>query len=77
MNIQKIKETLKKKEGKRLKFKFNGARNQIEEFGGKIIRMYPSIFTIEVDNVIKNVKSFSYTDILTNSLEIMEIDIEL
>ena len=77
MNIQKIREEIRRKEGRLLKFKFNGARNQIEEFTGKISRIYPSIFTIELTELNKNVKSFSYSDILTNSLQIMETDIEL
>lgn len=74
MNISIIKERVRSKEGKDLKFKFNGSRNQIEEFYGKIISLYPSVFTIEVNNEHRNVKSFSYSDVLTNSLEIKEID---
>lgn len=77
MNIEKIRNTIKDKEGQNLKFKFNGARNQIEEFGGKIINVYPAVFIIEVDNLTNTVRSFSYSDVLTNSLEIIETDIEL
>jgi len=77
MNIEKIKKTIKNNEGKNLKFKFNGARNQVEEFEGIITNIYPSVFTIEVDNLVNKVKSFSYSDVLTKSLEIIETEIEL
>ena len=43
---------------------------QSEEFFGKIIGAYPSIFIIELDNKI--IKSFSYSDLLINNLEIIE-----
>ena len=76
MNIKKVKEIVQKNTGKPLKFKFNGARNQIEEFEGIIKNSYPSVFTIETSNQLKNVKSFTYSDLLTNSLEIIEIKIE-
>ena len=51
-------------------FRFNGNSNQSEEFFGKIIGAYPSIFIIELDNKI--IKSFSYSDLLINNLEIIE-----
>lgn len=52
------------------KFRFNGARNQIEEFSGKISQIYSYVFLITLDNGI--VRSFSFTDILINNLEIIE-----
>lgn len=51
-------------------FRFNGVRNQNEEFSGKIIGIYPAIFTIELNN--KVIKSFSYSDLLINNLEIIK-----
>ena len=68
--IGKIKDNLKDKKGKNLHFKFNGARNQIEEFNGSIENMYNFIFTIKTDD--NKIKSFSYSDILIENLEIME-----
>ena len=55
---------------KSFRFRFNGNRNQSEEFLGKIIGVYPSIFIIELDNKI--IKSFSYSDLLIKNLEIIE-----
>lgn len=73
MNIAKIREKIIKNKGKLFMFKFNGSRNQTEEFIGKIIEVYRSVFIIKVNDVTKRIRSFSYNDILTSSLEIKEI----
>ncbi len=70
MNIKKIKENLESRKGKTLKFRFNGSRNQIEEFEGIIENTYNFVFTIKLTNNSNQTKSFSYSDILTDSLEI-------
>ena len=69
MNIQKIKNDIENLKNKNLHFKINGSRNQIEEFDGKIIETYNYIFIIETNNIKK---SFSYSDILIENLEIKE-----
>lgn len=66
--ISKIRDDIIIKKGKRMKFKFNGARNQIEEFEGIIDGVYKYIFTIKT---LKNeIKSFSYSDVLIGNLEL-------
>ena len=50
-------------------FRFYGVRNQNEEFLGKIVGVYPEIFTIELNN--KMIKCFSYSDLLIKNLEII------
>lgn len=71
MTIEKVKEKIEQNEGKTLSFKFNGARNQIEEFEGEIVETYPQIFVIQLNEENAPRKSFSYSDILTESLEII------
>ena len=66
--ISKIKENLDKVIGKELHFKYNGARNQIEEFDGYIENTYNYIFTIRTN---ESIKSFTYSDLLTLNLEII------
>ena len=68
--IDKIKEDLIKKKGKTLNFKHNGARNQIEEFKGIIIETYNYIFTIKTVDEKEEIKSFTYSDVLIDNLEI-------
>ena len=70
--IAKIKNDLEKEIGKPLHFRFNGARNQIEEFEGCIENTYNFIFTIKTIGEIERLKSFTYSDILTLSLEILD-----
>lgn len=70
MNIEKIKTNLEQNKGKILKFRFNGARNQTETFAGVISNTYNSVFLIKLDNETEQIRSFSYSDILTENLEI-------
>ena len=68
--INKIRLQLEENKGRELDFRFNGSRNQIEEFSGVINGAYNKVFTILVDGY--GIKSFSYSDILTNVLEILD-----
>lgn len=70
--IEEIKKSVEDKKGKKLKFKYNGARNQTECFDGEIINAYHFVFTIKTDGDVELIKSFSYSDILTETLEIFD-----
>lgn len=69
MTIEKIRSVVEANQGVERSFRFHGTRNQIDEFQGVIRDLYPAIFTIQLDN--KKIKTFSYSDILTQSLEIL------
>ena len=68
--INKIKEDIENKKGEKLRFRFNGARNQVEEFEGIIIGAYNYVFTIKTVNEKEKIKSFTYSDVLIDNLEI-------
>ena len=68
--IEKIKTKLEKNKGKELEFKFNGSRNQTEKFRGIIENTYNYIFTVKLVDNNNQIRSFSYSDILIDSLEI-------
>lgn len=53
--------------GKEIRFRYNGSRNQIEEFSGVIVNCYKAVFIIDVNGLIK---SFTYSDVLIGNLEI-------
>ena len=74
--ISKIKNDLTKEIGKPLHIRFNGARNQIEEFEGCIENTYNFIFTIKTLGDNERIKSFTYSDILTLNLEILDLEKE-
>ncbi len=69
MMIENIKKVVRENQGIKCSFRFHGTRNQIDEFHGVITDLYPAIFTILLDD--KKIKTFSYSDILTQSLEIL------
>lgn len=69
--INKIKDDIEQKKGKELYFRFNGARNQVEEFEGIIVETYNYIFTIKTIDQKEELKSFTYSDILIENLEII------
>ena len=48
-------------------FRYNGSRNQIEEFSGTITCCYKFVFTIDTGDLIR---SFSYSDVLIGVLDI-------
>jgi uncharacterized protein Veg len=68
--IEKIKEDIKDHIGEEVRIKFNGGRNRIEEYSAVITQMYNFIFLVKLQNDASEVKSFSYSDILTQTIEI-------
>ena len=69
MDLKRIKETVNSNLNKKIKFRFNGNRNMIEEFTGIIIKVYNCVFLVKVDQE-EVIRSFSYSDILIGSLEL-------
>ena len=69
--INKIRENIESKKGKVLRFRHNGTRNQIDEFSGIITETYNYVFTIKTIDEKEETKSFTYSDILINNLEIL------
>ena len=69
MNPTIVKNNLKKYKGCVVHFKYNGSRNQIEEFNSTIENMYNAIFTIKIKDT-NSIKSFTYNDLITESLQI-------
>lgn len=69
MNINIIKEELKENIGKEVFIKYNLGRNKIEKYKAKIKEIYNYIFIVEITNT-NEVKSFTYSDIITNTIKI-------
>ena len=68
MTIEKIKNNIDSRLGNSVKIIYNGSRNKKEEYSGVIAETYNYIFIVKIDDC--EVKSFSYRDILTNTVEI-------
>ena len=69
MNIDTARRLIKDNMGQLHYFRFNGSRNQKEEFYGTIIKLFPAIFIIEL--VDKTIKSFSYGDFIVGAIKIV------
>ena len=65
MTIEQIKAKLLKNKGKKAKIIFDIGRNKTEEFEAVISELYPSIFVVLKES---EKKSFSYADVLTNTV---------
>ena len=67
MTIAKIKENLTENLGNKVHVTFNVGRNKVEEFDAVIKETYRFIFVVETD---KENKSFTYSDVLTKTVEL-------
>lgn len=65
--IEKVKQRVCDLKGKKIKFRYNGSRNQVEEFEGEIVSCYNYVFVIETDKINR---SFSYSDVFIGVLEL-------
>lgn len=68
MTIEKIKNNIDNRIGDNVKIIYNGSRNRKEEYNGIITEVYNFIFIVKMDT--DEVKSFSYRDVLTNTVEV-------
>ena len=68
MTIERIKDYIYNNLWEFVNVIFNGSRNKREEYSGVITETYNYIFIIKTCS--EEIKSFSYRDILTNTLEI-------
>ena len=69
MNITKIKENINNNIGNRILVVHNEGRNKIYEYTGKLVEVYNNIFII-LDDKNSSKRSFSYYDVLTNTVKI-------
>lgn len=68
MNIKLIKKYLSSKIGSKMIIIYYGSRNRKERYEGILVKIYYNIFTIKLWN--GEIKSFSYNDILTKTIQI-------
>jgi uncharacterized protein Veg len=68
MNIKKIRDYLRTKIGSKIIVIYRGSRNRKEKYIGILDQMYNNIFTVRCIN--GEVKSFSYIDVLTKTVQI-------
>ena len=68
MNMNMVKENLKKHLGHDVKIKYSLGRNKYERYQVKIYKLYNNVFTVLKDN--NEIKSFSYNDVIMKTIKI-------
>ena len=75
-DIKKVKLSVDKNVGSKVKIRAYRGRHKIDESEGVISQTYPSIFLVEVENKLDDTTqtvSFSYTDVLTKDVQMQLI----
>ena len=70
MTIENIRKELSNHIGKDVVIKYNLGRNKVEKYHVKIKELYNYVFLVELNNNFNEVKSFSYSDIITKTIKI-------
>lgn len=70
MTIESIRKELGNHIGKNVVIKYNLGRNKVEKYHVKIKELYNYVFLVELNNDFNEVKSFSYSDIITKTIKI-------
>lgn len=75
-DIKKVRLSVGKNIGSKVKIRANRGRHKIDVTEGIISKTYPSIFLVEVENKLDDTVqtvSFSYTDVLTKDVQMQLI----
>lgn len=70
MTIDEVKNQLYNHIGDSVTIKYNLGRNKTEKYKVKIKELYNYVFLVELHNNSKEIKSFSYSDIITKTIKI-------
>lgn len=67
MNIEDVKNQIKRNLNKNVNITVYGLRNKRERYSGMLYKIYPNIFSIKTEY---GEKSFSYNDVITGEVKI-------
>ncbi|MCI5835660.1 MAG: Veg family protein [Firmicutes bacterium] len=70
MNPNLVKEKLNSHIGKEAIIKYSLGRNKYEKYKVVIKELYKNIFLVEVKDENKEIKSFTYSDVITKTIKI-------
>ena len=70
MNPNLVKEKLNSHIGKEAIIKYSLGRNKYEKYKVVIQELYKNIFIVEVKDENKEIKSFTYSDVITKTIKI-------
>ncbi len=70
MTLQEIKDKVSDNIGNDVVIKCNLGRNKFEKYRAKIKETYKNVFIVEVRDKRCEIKSFTYTDVMTKTIKI-------
>ncbi len=70
MTLQEIKDKVCENIGRDVTIRYNLGRNKFEKYNVKIKETYKNVFIVEVVDKKYEIKSFSYTDVMTKTIKI-------
>lgn len=71
ISLEEIKNKIKDLRGLNIFMAINRGRKKIDRFNAIIDNVYPSVFTVKVDEINQqNIQTFSYFDVLCGDVEI-------
>lgn len=70
MTLQEIKDKVSDNIGNDVVIKCNLGRNKFEKYRAKIKETYKNVFIVEVHDKRCEIKSFTYTDVMTKTIKI-------
>ena len=74
MSLNEVKEKIKALKGEYVTLAINRGRKKIDTIEAKVENIYPSVFTVKVDQINQlDTQTFSYFDVLCGDVEILSI----
>ena len=70
MTLQEIKDKVSDNIGNDVVIKCNLGRNKFEKYRARIKETYKNVFIVEINDKRCEIKSFSYTDVMTKTIKI-------
>ena len=70
MTLQEIKDKVSNNIGNDVVIKCNLGRNKFEKYRARIKETYKNVFIVEINDKRCEIKSFTYTDVMTKTIKI-------
>ena len=73
MSLSEAKDSIERLKGKLVQIKVNKGRKRILRYSGRVLELYPSVFTLKIDGD-KNVEqlSCSYSDVICGDIVLVD-----
>lgn len=74
MSLNEVKDKIRALKGSNVTLAINRGRKKIDRFQATVENIYPSVFTVKVDQINQlDTQTFSYFDVLCGDVEILSI----